>query len=107
MSAQPQPQPRTYADALLDDPYVIDAIAYGLKPGQAVIDLIAKVRRAVEAADALLPPSAKACKTCGYSGWYGSRRHDPKYYSPHLHCDCGRPCQACASGDGFIQEETP
>jgi hypothetical protein len=44
----------------------------------------------------------KRCSTCGSSGWYGSRNHNPEHYSPHLHCECGRDCSACAKGDGFL-----
>ena len=42
------------------------------------------------------------CKGCGWSGWVGSRWHDPEHHSPHIHCDtCDFDCTACASGDGF------
>ena len=34
----------TISDRLLDDPEVIAAIAFGLKPGQEVIDLIKRIR---------------------------------------------------------------
>lgn len=44
---------------------------------------------------------APPCSTCGHGGWYGSRWHDPAHHAPHHHCDCGRPCRACAAGDGF------
>lgn len=42
------------------------------------------------------------CTVCGWSGWLGSRWHDPEHHSPHIHCGrrC-RPCRACADGDGF------
>lgn len=47
------------------------------------------------------PKLLARCSTCGGSGWYGSRWHNPSTYQDHVHCRCELPCRACAVGAGF------